>query len=168
MDDTTVRRSAMLIDLENILHTDEGHRSWLHGKAAAVQLARCRHAAVSLLQGQPDRILAVSGAHLMRCVAFLPQLLDVSCRVVRDDRNAADLRLLEDAEHLARIGFTRFVIASGDHIFADFAAAHETYVIARPRALARRLRRASIHTSLLSTPPASHRVPLRHLEGRTA
>lgn len=166
-------RAAVLLDLENILHNDPGpgRWPWLQGPAASEILNRCLLTANTLLRTTPDHILAVSCPALMRRVAFLPPLHALPCRAVASQPNSADQRLLDDATHLAAAGFTRFVIASGDHIFTDFAAHHETYVLARPGTLSHRLRQAAAHTALIATRNRllhTKRPSTRHVPENTA
>lgn len=145
-------RAAVLVDLENILHVGNSRRwPWLQGAAASNLLNRCLRTARVMLHREPDRVLAVSCPDLMRRVAFLPPLHNLPCRIASAAPDAADQQLLDDAAHLAEIGFTRFVIVSGDHIFTDFARAHETYVIARPGTLSHRLRRAAVRADLIDS-----------------
>ena len=145
------KRAALLLDLENILYHDGSSRwPWLQGTAAANILTRCLRTATSMLRRPPDRVFAVGCADLMRRTMFLSPLRSSACRVTPTEADAADRRLLEDADHLAGIGYTRFVIGSGDHIFSNFAAAHETYVLARPGTLSRELRQAARRSALIA------------------
>jgi hypothetical protein len=61
--------------------------------------------------------------------------LSIPTAVVQPEPDAADLALLEQAEHLASIGFRCFVILSGDLVFAH--AYRPTRVSLRGRLRAR-------------------------------
>jgi hypothetical protein len=172
-------RTAVLVDLENLLHRHEGgpapaevrggwccpdpdsHEtlpdptarygdlySWVCPTTAAARLDAVRRVAPDA-----DYRLAAAITPLLCHVAFLPQMAGVATRPVPPTPDAADDYLLDIAEHLAQVGFTRFVVASGDGAFTDFAAAHETVVVARNgRMLSADLRAAAAEVHLIEGP----------------
>lgn len=127
------RGAAVLIDLENFLHEGKG---LLSPEQARPFLSR----AMELI---PDsgHCIAVAPARVIGHYVGLLHELSIPTAVVQPGPNAADLALLEQAEHLASIGFRRFVVLSGDHIFAELCRAYPTTVIVRNNgALAKVLR----------------------------
>lgn len=126
----------MLIDLENFLH---GAKGLLTPEQARPLLSRAMR-----LVPDSGHCIAVAPARVIgRYVAVLHEL-SIPIGVVEPGPNAADLALLAQAGHLASIGFRRFVVLSGDHIFAELCRAYPTTVIVRNnRALAKAIREAA-------------------------
>lgn len=121
-------RTAVLVDLENIAHALIGEE-WV----GAADLDR-RLRAILLAGRGADYVMVVAGAHVFsRYLTASTVLSTMPMRTVPPERDAADLALCDLAEHLAGRGFTRFVIASGDHLFADFAARHRVAVVVPTR-----------------------------------
>lgn len=126
--DLRAGRSALLIDLENLTHVHHGI-GWVSPIDADRRLHMLLRAAPS-----PDYVLAVAGSHVF--ARYLPQsslLTRIPLRTVPAIADAADIELLAVAEHLVGCGFARFVIASGDHAFAEFANRHSVFVVVPSR-----------------------------------
>ncbi|GAB2732749.1 hypothetical protein [Nocardioides pakistanensis] len=171
-------RSALLVDLENILHVPE------HPAAGSTRCCDdvATHAALAAplpvgvrdmwlcpamaartmdevldLAGNVDYVVAAAAADsLLRRTAFVLDERGVALRVVPFAPDAADRYLLDLAWHLADRGFSRFVIASGDSMFTAFAGLHPTTVIARSTSsLATGLRIRAERSFFLSPAPAA-------------
>lgn len=135
-DRATTRGAAVLIDLENFLH---GAKGLLTPEQARQFLTR----AMRLVPDSGHCIAVAPARVIARYIALLHEL-SIPIAVVEPGPNAADLALLEQAKHLASIGFRRFVVLSGDHIFTELCRAYPTTVIVRNnRALAKALREAA-------------------------
>jgi len=127
---------AVLIDLENFLHGAKGLLSPEHARSF---LARAMHLI-------PDSAfcIAVAPARVMGRYISLLHELSIPISLVSPGPNAADLALLELAQHLTSIGYQRFVVLSGDHIFSELSKAYPTTVIVRHnKSLAHALREAA-------------------------
>lgn len=122
-DREAIRGSAVLIDLENFLH---GSKGLLSSAQARPFLARAMH-----LIPDSGHCIAVAPARVIGNYIGLLHELAIPSAVVPPGPNAADLALLEQAEHLASIGYRRFVVLSGDHIFSELCRDYLTTVIVR-------------------------------------
>lgn len=120
---TSNRGSAVLIDLENFLY---GYRNLMSPDKALPLLKRA-------LAQVPDRehCIAVAPSWVIGHYVRVLHELSIPSAVVAPGPDAADLALLEQAEHLASIGYQRFVVISGDHIFSSLCRAFPTTVIIR-------------------------------------
>lgn len=163
-------RSAVLLDLENLLFDqtrvdampqavgDDGTvysmplNPWVDSDRAQALLATIRRDATTALGGPADYWRAAATADLVREVYHLPAAQGIRFEVVPNTPNAADEHLLDIARHLAEVGFTDFVIGSGDHAFTDFVSRHAATVLVRGHgALSRDLRMAAKRVHLLDT-----------------
>lgn len=127
----------MLVDLENIVRVEAG---WLTDQEACGVLARAL-----ALGGPTDFRLAVAPCGVLRRYAGTLSALHLCCEPVTPGPDAADLALLEHAEHLIGVGYRRFTVLSGDHIFAALCRRHPTTVITRAgRPVARELRKTAV------------------------
>lgn len=136
-----VSRSALLIDLENMLFDDVHAGSWLGTAQTRWMLTAIVEAA-----GPVDYAVGVGAwpvlKHVLHCCAGGPE--GVRLRQVPLGPDRADQELVELANHLLGCGFGRLVVASGDRRFAAVAAAAaESFVIARPHSLSGALRDAA-------------------------
>lgn len=135
-DRVSIRGAAVLIDLENYLH---GAKGLLPPEHAQSFLARAMR-----LVPDSGHCIAVAPAWVIGNYITLLHELSIPTAVVPPGPNAADLALLEQAEHLTSIGFRRFVVLSGDHIFTELCQKYPTTVIVRNnRALAKALKDAA-------------------------
>ncbi len=129
-------RVTALIDLENFLHGSKGLLSPEHARPFLSKAMRAIPDSGHCIAVAPARVIG-------RYVSLLHEL-SISTAVVPPGPNAADLALLEQAEHLASIGYQRFVVLSGDHIFSELSKAFPTTVIVRHnKSLARALKEAA-------------------------
>ena len=132
----TDRGPAVLIDLENFLHDRYGLLSPKHARPFLTR-------ALNLVES-PGHCIAVAPARAIGHYAGLLHELSIPTAVVPVGRNSADHALLEQANHLASIGYRRFVVVSGDHIFTSLCRAYPTTVIVRKKmGCARQLRMAA-------------------------
>ena len=123
----------MLIDLENFLHGSKGLLSSEHARPFLAKAMR--------LIPDSGHCIAVAPARVIGRYVSLLHELSIPIAVVPPGPNAADLALLEQAEHLASTGYERFVVLSGDHIFSELSKAYPTTVIVRnSKSLARVLK----------------------------
>jgi len=135
-DQPTHRGSAVLIDLENFLF---GSKGLISPKKARPILLRV----LAFIQ-DTGYCIAVAPSWVIGHYVHLLHELSITSAVVPPSPNAADRALLEQAEHLASIGYTHFIVLSGDHVFAELCRAYPTTVIVRNnKALARALREAA-------------------------
>lgn len=129
-------RVAVLIDLENFLHGSKGLLSPEHARPFLAKAMR--------LIPDSGHCLAVAPARVIRRYVSLLHELSIPIAVVPSGPNAADLALLEQAEHLASVGYERFVVLSGDYIFSELSKAYPTTVIVRNnKSLAHSLKKAA-------------------------
>lgn len=156
-------RCAVLLDLENLLidqaridaftpvAATDGERvpytpeyPWVENWTAEALLSEVRRVACGVFGAPADYWVAAGAPGLLKEVSFLPSMEGIFPRVVSSERDAADRYLLDIGDHLASVGFTHFVVASGDHAFTDFVTTHNATVIARSRrSLARSMREAA-------------------------
>jgi hypothetical protein len=135
-DQPSQRGAAVLIDLENFLF---GSKGLLSPRRARPILLRV----LALIQ-DADYCIAVAPSWVIGHYVHLLHELSIPSAVVPPSPHAADLALLEQAEHLASIGYTQFIVLSGDHVFAELCRAYPTTVIVRNnKALARALQEAA-------------------------
>lgn len=136
------RGSAVLIDLENFLYASRG---LLSAERARPILRQTKE----LIQDS-THCLAVAPAWVLGRYVGLLHEFEIPSAAVPPGPNAADLALLEHAQHLASIGYQRFVVLSGDHIFTELCRRYPTTVIVRNNnALARALKEAAESVSPL-------------------
>ena len=127
------RGSAVFIDLENYFFASKG----LLGTEQARQFL---NRVVDIIQDS-NYCVAMAPAWVIGHYISLLHEFSIPIAVVPPGSNAADLALLEQAKHLASIGYTHFVVLSGDHIFSELCRAYPTTVIVRnDKALAQALR----------------------------
>lgn len=135
-------RTALLIDLENLLHSGPDYVS---PATADRRLRRLLGPA----QKATFRLAVASASVLERYVLDSTELVNLPMRAVGNEPDAADRYLLDTARHLATIGFGHFIIASGDHAFADFARSHAVTVVAPDsRCLSKSLAEAAQQTRI--------------------
>ncbi|RAY15861.1 hypothetical protein DPM19_08865 [Actinomadura craniellae] len=136
-------RRALLIDFENMLF--ESARLADYGLVAD-RLIRTVETA-----GPVHHRLLVARPWALKQHLELFIALRLPIAVAPRGRDGADHVLLDRGRFLAGHGFTEFSIASRDHIFADFAAAHPTDVIVpTPHSVSRALVRAARRLIVLS------------------
>lgn len=116
-------RVAVLIDLENFLHGSKGLLSPEHARPFLAKAMR--------LMPDSGHSIAVAPARVIGRYVRLLHEFSIPIATVEPGPNAADLALLEQAEHLAAIGFERFIVLSGDHAFCELTKAYPTTVIVR-------------------------------------
>lgn len=127
------RGTAVLIDLENYFF---GSKGLLGTEQARQFLSRV----VDIIQDS-NYCVAMAPAWVIGHYVSLLHEFSIPIAVVPPGSNAADLALLEQAKHLASIGYTHFVVLSGDHIFSELCRAYPTTVIVRnSKALSHALR----------------------------
>jgi len=136
-DEDAAGRVAVLVDLENVVRV----RSDLMPAEDALQML----GRALKLAGPADFRIAIAPAGILRRYAGPLVTLALPCESVPAGRDSADLALLAHAEHLASVGYRRFVVVSGDHFFHEICRRHPTTIIARHgQPVARLLRQTAL------------------------
>jgi len=115
-------RRALLIDFENMLYEGGVRVDYMRASARLTETLRLALPVQHKLVAARPWALA---AHIPLLTAH-----DLPVELAPKGPDGADYILIERGLFLAGTGYTEFIIATRDHIFADFANAHATIVIA--------------------------------------